>query len=185
MPYGAPSSPVIRARRLLLVMPVTAHRVTHRAPARAWTRESPNRMAVALRPSAVTVGCAIRSKTGFARTQPWPTRSACNTRALTARRLGLQIVEIVQAALAAQVVGGVDHGLDSERPAVLQVLLDAGVLVEGVHRDLGAAGDDFGLELAPGGALAAADLAVEDDLDGVRAAKIEVVGDECLEKPRA
>jgi len=43
MPYGAPSSPAIRARRLLLVMPVTAHKVTHRTPARAWTRESPKR----------------------------------------------------------------------------------------------------------------------------------------------
>src|SRR5215471_9999932 len=56
-------------------MPVTAHTVWHRAPARAWTRESPERMAVTLRPAASTVGCAIRSKTGFARTRPWP---ACN-----------------------------------------------------------------------------------------------------------
>ena len=30
-----PSSPVIKARRLLLVMPVTASTVVHRAPARA------------------------------------------------------------------------------------------------------------------------------------------------------
>ena len=95
---------------------------------------------------------------------------------------GLQLVEIVQAALAAQVVGGVDHGLDPQGPPVFQVLLDAGVLVEGVHGDLGAAGDDLGLELAAGGALAAADLAVEDDLDGVRAAEVEVVGDQRLEE---
>ena len=66
-------------------MPVTAHSMTDKAPARAWTRESPNRMAVALRPSAVTDGCAIRSKTGFARTQPWPARSVSSTRLLIAR----------------------------------------------------------------------------------------------------
>jgi hypothetical protein len=43
-------------------MPVTASRLTDNAPARAWTRGSPNRRAGALRPSAVVVGCAIRSK---------------------------------------------------------------------------------------------------------------------------
>jgi hypothetical protein len=74
---------------------------------------------------------------------------------------GLQLIEIVQAALAAQVVGGVDHGLDPQRPPVFQILLDAGVLVEGVDGDLGAAGDDLGLELADG---VAPNLAVEDDL---------------------
>jgi hypothetical protein len=46
------------------------------------------------------------------------------------------------------------------------------VLVEGVHGDLGAPGDHRGLELAAGAAPAAADLAVEDDLDGVRAAEV-------------
>ena len=40
-----------------------------------------------------------------------------------------------------------------------------------------------GLELAAGGALAAADLAVE-HLDGVGAAEVEVVGDQRLKKPR-
>ena len=38
------------------------------------------------------VGCAIRSKTGFARTQPWPARSVCNSRALTARARDLELV---------------------------------------------------------------------------------------------
>ena len=94
----------------------------------------------------------------------------------------MQVVEVVQAALAAQVVGGVDHGLDSQGAAVFQILPEAGVLVEGVHGDLGAAGDDLGLELAAGGALTAADLAVEDDLDGVRTAEVEVVGDQRLEE---
>ena len=56
------------------------------------------------------------------------------------------------------------------------------MLVEGVHGHLGAAGDDLGLELAAGATLTAADLPVEDDLDGVRAAEIEVVGDQRLEE---
>src|SRR5512144_690607 len=33
---------------------------------------------------------------------------------------GLQLVEVVQAALTAQVVGGVDHGLDPQRTPVFQ-----------------------------------------------------------------
>jgi hypothetical protein len=57
-------------------------------------------------------------------------------------------------------------------------LLDAGVLAEGADGDLGAAGDDLGLDLRGG---AGADPPVEDDLDGVRAAEIEVAGDRCLE----
>ena len=63
-------------------------------------------------------------------------------------RPGLQLVEVVQAAVAAQVAGRVDDGLDPQRPAVFEVLLDPGVLVEGVDGDLGAPGDDLGLELA-------------------------------------
>ena len=63
---------------------------------------------------------------------------------------GLKLVEVVQAALAAQVTGRVDDGLDPQGAAVFQVLLDAGVLVEGVDGDLGAAGDHLGLELAAG-----------------------------------
>ncbi len=35
--------------------------------------------------------------------------------------LGLKLIEVVQAALTAQVVGGVDHGLDPQRPPVFQV----------------------------------------------------------------
>ena len=41
-------------------------------------------------------------------------------------RFGLQVVEVVQAALAADVVGGVDHGLDPQGAPVFEVLLDPG-----------------------------------------------------------
>ena len=47
----------------------------------------------------------------------------------------------------AQIARVVDHGLDPQRAPVLQVLFDAGVPVEGVDVDLGAVGDDLGLEL--------------------------------------
>src|SRR5206468_6701277 len=97
-------------------------------------------------------------------------------------RPGLELIKVTQAPLAAEVTRRVDDGLDPQGAAVFQILLDAGVLVEGVDGDLGAAGDDLGLELAAGGALTAADLAVEDDLDGVRTAEVEVVGDQRLKE---
>src|SRR6266699_3942645 len=85
MLYGAPSSPVIKARRLLFVMPVTAHSVLARAPPRAMTRGSPNRSPGALRPSWVRVGCDIRAKAGLSKTHPWPTLSVSSSRELIAR----------------------------------------------------------------------------------------------------
>ena len=42
--------------------------------------------------------------------------------------LGLQFLEVLEASLAAQVAGVVDHGLDAQGRAVLEVLLDPGVL---------------------------------------------------------
>ena len=66
-------------------MPVTAHSMLARAPARAMTRGSPNRSPGALRPSPVRVGCDIRAKAGLSKTHPWPTLSVCSRRVLTAR----------------------------------------------------------------------------------------------------
>ena len=65
---------------------------------------------------------------------------------------------------------------------VVQVLLDPGVPVEGVDVHLGAVGDDLRLELT--GRRASPPLAPpEDQLDHLRAADVEVVGNECLEEP--
>jgi len=59
---------------------------------------------------------------------------------------GLKFGQVVQATLAAQIVGVVDDGLDAQRSAVLQILFDAGVLVKGIDGDVNPAGDDLGLE---------------------------------------
>ena len=77
---------------------------------------------------------------------------------------GLQLIEIVQAAQTAQIARVVDDGLDTQRPPVLQILLDAGVPVEGVDVDLGAVGDDLGFVLTGRGTSAPL-AAFEDQLD--------------------
>ncbi len=97
---------------------------------------------------------------------------------------GLSFVEVVQAALAAQVVGVVDHGFDAQRAAVFQVLLDPGVLVENVDGDVDTAGDDLGFEdLRSGWGPAGPDpAACEDQFDLLRAAEVKVVGEEGFEE---
>src|SRR6266567_8266324 len=104
MLYGAPSRPVIKARRLLFVMPVTAVSVLARVPARAMTRGSPKR---SRGPPAIlgegglryprkgwTIEDATLADT-FSFQQPGVDRT----------RPGLEFGEVVQAALAAEVVG--------------------------------------------------------------------------------
>src|SRR5712691_5653639 len=68
-------------------MPVTVNSMAAAAPARAWTRRSPNRRARAFLPSPVTVGLVIRSMTGLTSTIPWPAVSVCSSRSLIARAL--------------------------------------------------------------------------------------------------
>ena len=91
---------------------------------------------------------------------------------------GLEVGEVVEAALAAEVVGFVDHGFDAQRPAFFEVLLDPGLLVEHVDGDVGAAGDDLGGELAG----CCVGSTVEDDLHLVGTADVQVVGDDGFEE---
>ena len=73
---------------------------------------------------------------------------------------------------------------DAQRPTVLQVLLDAGVLVERVDGDIDPAGDDAGLEhLLHRRRPAPPDrMPGEDQLDLVGAADVQVVRDQGLEE---
>src|SRR6476659_8132743 len=162
-------------------MPVTASTLVPNAPARAWTRWSPNRKAGALRPSSVRVpGDPLNG---------WTRQAAALTDTVSIEQggvdrtgAGLQLIEMDQPPQTAQVARVVDDSLDAQRPPVLQILLDAGVPVEGVDVDLGAVGDDLGLELT-GRRSTAALPTPEDQLDPLRAADVEVVGDQGLEEP--
>ena len=93
---AAPSSrPVIKARRLLLVMPVTASIVEHKAPARALTRRSPN-----CRPGGLSghlVGRVARSAQGWTGKDEQPGRHVQDpsSRRRLIARAGLQLVEIL------------------------------------------------------------------------------------------
>jgi hypothetical protein len=87
--------------------------------------------------------------------------------------LGLELVEVVEATLDTEVVGGVDHGLDAQCPTILQVLLDEGVPVVDVHAHVDAAGHDPGAERAFG---VGGDLTSEDDPNLRWAANPDVVG---------
>jgi hypothetical protein len=52
---------------------------------------------------------------------PWPAITASISRAFACTRFGGQFVQVLQAALAAQVAQFVDDGLDPERAVFLQV----------------------------------------------------------------
>jgi hypothetical protein len=91
---------------------------------------------------------------------------------------------VSETAVAAQVVGRIDDGLDAQRPPVLQILFDPGVLVEGVDGDLGVAGDDLRLGHAVEFAgPAASGRTGEDEFHAVGTTDVEVVDDEGLETP--
>ena len=71
---------------------------------------------------------------------------------------------------------------DAQRPPVLQILFDPGVPVEGVDVDLGAVGDDLGLEF-PTRRASPPLAAFEDQLHQLRATDVEVVGHHGFEEP--
>src|SRR6266516_7809126 len=131
-------------------MPVTVNSMAAMAPARAWTRRSPNRSAGAFLPPSVTVGLVIRSMTGLTSAVPWPTVSVSSSRALIARALSCSSGRLCSCRLQ-RFARLVDGGLDAQRDAVLQVLLQAGILVEDVQGDQVAVPVDLRLEPAAGG----------------------------------
>ena len=93
--------------------------------------------------------------------------------------LRLDLGQVPEAPLTAEIGRAVDDRLDPQRPALLEVLLDPGVLVEEVDRNLGPAGDDLGRERPRRRAL---DPSIEDQGDLVGPTEVEVVGDERLEE---
>ena len=90
-----------------------------------------------------------------------------------------QFGEMLQAAFDVEVVGAVDDRLDPERAAVLEVLLDARVLVAEVDPDLGAGGEDPGLVAMLG---RSPQLTGEDHRDLFGAADPDVVLNERFEE---
>ena len=98
---------------------------------------------------------------------------------MTRRAFATSSGRCCEAARDAEVVGVVDDGLDPERPAVLEVLLDPAVLVGEVDLDVAAGGEDPGPEQRLG---RLADLAGEHHRDLLGPADVDVVGDERFEE---
>ena len=104
--------------------------------------------------------------------QLWPACSIISSRWLTCAGFVDQFGEVLQAAFDVEIVGAVDDRLDPQRAAVLEVLLDAGVLVAEVDPDLGAGREDPGLVAMLG---RASELAGEHERDFFGAADPDVV----------
>ena len=146
---GTPSSPVIEARRLLLVMPVTANEVDAQGAGQGLEPRVAERRAEAFRRLACRLGCAIARRLDSQGRSPGR-RVQFGAGAVDRTSVGLELVEMCNRRSRPQIVGVVDDGLDAQRAPVLEVLLDAGVLVESVDVDLGAVGDDLVLNSSDG-----------------------------------
>src|SRR3954449_5816971 len=149
-----------------------------RAPARAWTRGSPNLRAW----GPPTVGDR-RTRDPL---KGWTRKDAALTDMLMIQQsavhvtaLRLEFGQVDQTAFHAEVGRVVDHRFDPKGAAFLEVLLGAGVLVADVDGDINAAGDDPGSEDA---GRRGQDLPAEDDLDLLRPTEVEVVGNQRFEE---
>ena len=85
-------------------------------------RGSPNARAETRWPS-WSEGCATCSNNDVEMAQP-DRLSGRRAAGRWRHGLGLELVEVAEAALAAEIAGGVDDGLDAQRPSFFQVLLD-------------------------------------------------------------
>ena len=142
---------MIKPRRVLFVMPVTVNSMAARAPARAWTRRisEPQCGRLPALPGEGGPGDPLDDWTHKCRAL-----ADClsfQQAGVDRTRLILQLWQVLQLAVAAQVPGVVDDGLDAQRDAVLQVLLQPGIPVEHVEGDQVAVPVDLGLEAAAGG----------------------------------
>jgi hypothetical protein len=90
--------------------------------------------------------------------------------------------EMLKTAFDVKVVGAIDDRFDSQRAAVFEVLLDAGVLAAKLDPDLGANREDPVLVALPG---QASELAREDHRDFFGTADPNVVLTSASKKPRA
>ena len=89
--------------------------------------------------------------------------------------LGDQERQVFQAREDAEIGWLVDHRLDPQRPAVLEVLLDAGVLVGEIDLDVAAGAEHTRAKWLSG---RLSHLAGEHDRDPLGAADVDVLGDE-------
>src|ERR1035438_6191698 len=149
-------------------MPVTVNSMAAVAPARAWTRRSPNRSAGAFLPSPVRVGLVIRSMTGLTSTVSWPAVSVCSRRSLIARALACSSGRFPSIRRQPRSSGELmTVSMRSATPS-FRLLLHPGVLVEHVDGDHLAVPVDRGPESAAdrrGGRAAGPLAAAEQQLD--------------------
>src|SRR6266511_1563741 len=120
----------------------------------------------------------MRSKSAEPMAQLWPARSMISSRWLTRRALATSSGRCSSRASTPR-SAVVDYRFDAERAPVLEVLLEAGMLVADVELDIAAGGEDAGAERLPG---RLAHLAGKDDGQLLGAADVDVVGHQRLEE---
>ncbi len=105
-------------------MPVTAHKVTARRPGQGLDPRVAKSHGCSSPPRRIDGG--VRDPL-----EDWIRKDAALAGTFSVQQPGvdgtcpgLEFIEVVQAPLAAEVAGGVHHGLDAQGAAVFQVLLD-------------------------------------------------------------
>ena len=148
----------------------------HRAASRAKARGSPRARALARWPW-VCVGATTRA------TVPMPAdaSSLASRRWSVARPKAIRSRQVLERAADADIIGVVDGGLGAQGAALLDVLLDARVLVGGVNAGVDAADDHPGRKTRW---RAFGDAAVEQERDLVGSAEVKVIAIACSKKAR-
>ena len=121
----------------------------------------------------------------LAQEQAWLTRSTASTLLVDARRWPRRLREGFEGLLGLEVGRVIDGGLGPERPLLLEVLLDVGVLVLDVQAGGDPGGDDAGPIAVRGWRGAAGDPLGEQQADAIGATEVEVLADHRLEEVTA